>query len=537
MQSKRLSRREFLSLASAAGGTALLAACAPKATPEATEAPAATKPPEATEAPAATKPPEATEVVATEPPAAELKRVGCALGQWQPTEWTTRSAEHPTVVNATRILAERFMDMYPNVEIFWIDATGYTDSTEDHTAWLTARISGGDAPDLIYSLHNVPVQNGWALPIEEYLDQPNPFAPEYPRWRDIFYPKLMESLVWGDGHEYCATIGAIWPNLEIGLVYNKGFFAEHGLEPPRTWTEEKEVSRALKEMGSGLSPWPPEQASGNCWPLALQLLPPMMQEVCAEMDLNGDKFVNIEEALPAFKKGLIGPNTPIYRRAWAEMYELATYWVDDFMTTDLDLLFRQGGVALQYQGVWEFSALGHDPTIEFEIGFLPPPMPNSQDIPPSDDMPGAFDPMRYTEGDGSVPADLLTAVQGPDLVILKPSVEAHDNLAETLLWWQFMTTPENDAFIINENEVRIPSAKDAPLGPIFSQIAHFKLPLYEYSIAWWGQGLFWDAANFTNWRKVFVDWITGQIDEETFFERQQQEFEEGAARYEETLGD
>ena len=83
----------------------------------------------------------------------------------------------------------------------------------------------------------------------------------------------------------------------------------------------------------------------------------MMQPICGEMDLNGDKFVGIEEALPAFKSGLIGPKTPIYRRAWAEMYELGTYWLDGFATTDIDLLWRQGEIGLMYAGSWDFSKI------------------------------------------------------------------------------------------------------------------------------------------------------------------------------------
>ena len=37
------------------------------------------------------------------------------------------------------------------------------------------------------------------------------------------------------------------------------------------------------------------------------------------------------------------------------------------------------------------------------------------------------------------------------------------------------------------------------------------------------------------WRPVFVEWITGRIDEETFFQRQEEEFAAGAQRYEEIL--
>jgi hypothetical protein len=346
----------------------------------------------------------------------------------------------------------------------------------------------------------------------------------------------MTSLIWQDGHEYCAPIRAIWPYLEVGLIYNKEVFEKEGLKAPSTWSEEKEVSKYLKEKGlGGLSPWPSENDSGNCWPLALQILPPMMQSLCKEMDLNGDMFVGADEALPAFKKGLIGPKTALYRRAWSEMYALAQTWVDGFNTTDLDQLYRQGKTALQYRATWEFSQMAYDPTIPFEQGFLPAPMPNSEDLPFDADEVGAYDPPMMTAGDGSVPGDLITAVQGPDLVILKDAVKAHGNLDETIRWWQYMTTPENNAYIVNENQNYIPSAVDASLGSIWNDIAGFKLPLYDYSIAWWGMGLYWDAQNFQNWRKLFVSWVTGQFDEATFFDRQQTEFEEGASRYEQTL--
>lgn len=468
-------------------------------------------------------------------PAQDMKTITCWLGEYHPTEWTERSAEHPTVVKAVRQLAEQFQQDNPNTQVNFVDydVSGESDA---HAAWLTARIASGDAPDLIWSVHNIPIQNHWALPIQDYLDQPNPYTPDYATWRDIFWPTLMTSLLWEDQNEYCAPIRAIWPYLEVGLAYNKAMFEKLGLKPPTTWTEEKEVAKALKEVGGGLSPWPPEGESGNCWPLALQILPPMMQSLCTEIDLNGDKFVGVDEALPAYKKGLIGPKTPIYRRAWSEMHELATAWVDGFNTTDLDALWRQGKIGMQYRATWEFSTLANDPTIEFEQGFLPAPMPDSKDIPATADMPGAADPAMLTAGDGTVPGDYITAVQGPDFVMLKNSVEEHGNVEETLKWWQFMTTPDNNAYMVNENQEFIPSARDAALGPLWQEVAGFKLPIYDYSIAWWGMGLYWDVQHFQNWRKLFVAWMTGQIDEATFFDRQEQEFADGAARYEASLG-
>ena len=348
MQNRQLSRRSFLTLAGATGGAALLAACAP-AEVEVDQSAAADDSGEAMP---------------------DVDRVPVRVwigGSYTPTEWTSRSAENPIVVNAPRILAERYHEENPGTEIVYEEGPG----GEDYFAWLTAGATAGTAPNLVRSTHNFAVQNGWAVAIDDYLAQPNRYAPDYDKWIDIFYPTFMNSLIQPDGKIYCAPIDNIWPNIEVGLAYNKETFDSMGLEPPSTWGAQMEVSRALKEAGDGLAPWQVEQATGNLWPLALQILPSMMQPICPEMDLNGDKFVGVDEALPAYRAGIIGPNTPIYKRAFEEMYELATYWIDAFNTVDIDLLWREGKVGLRYSGSWEFSRMANDPNVTFERGFLP----------------------------------------------------------------------------------------------------------------------------------------------------------------------
>src|SRR5262249_27951634 len=111
-------------------------------------------------------------------PATEAKTITNWLGSYHPTQWTERSAEHPLVVKATRILADKFKEQNPDTTVTFIDydVSGESDA---HAAWLTARVASGDAPDLIWSVHNIPIQNHWALPIQQYLDQPNSFAPDY----------------------------------------------------------------------------------------------------------------------------------------------------------------------------------------------------------------------------------------------------------------------------------------------------------------------------------------------------------------------
>ena len=464
----------------------------------------------------------------------EVKTVRLFL--WNhPTEWTTRTAEHPVVIQAPKILAEEFMKENPNIKIEFQNIPNMKTGLE-FSAWLKTQMLSGTAPELIRSWHNIPVQEGYALPLGKYLDEPNPFAPEYPRWRDIFYETFMTSLIWEDGEEYCAPIQAIFPALEVGLMYNKDWFSENNMMVPSNWTELKEVSKQLKDMGSGLSPWPKEADDGHFWALALQVLVPMMQGVAAEMDTNGDMFVGTDEALPAYRNGLIGPKTELYQRAFREVAALNENWIEGFSTIDLETMFKKGdNLFLQYNGAWGFSTYANDPAIDFEVGFLPAFIPLPEDIPPLNGQPGAFPPDEITKGDGKVPAKYVSAIQGADNVIMKDIVEKNDNEAETIRWLQFLTTPENSAFMINENQTHISAAKDAELGSIFKDIAKFKVPMYDYSISWWGMGLYWDAPSFVQWRKVFVSYMQGHIDWDEFIEQMEKEFKEGSDRFAETL--
>ena len=88
MQEQRLSRRGFLTLAGATGGAAVLAACAPVAAP--------------VDQAAASDSGEAM-------PDVEPVTVRAWMGErYTPTPWTSRSAENPIVINAPRILADRY---------------------------------------------------------------------------------------------------------------------------------------------------------------------------------------------------------------------------------------------------------------------------------------------------------------------------------------------------------------------------------------------------------------------------------------------
>ena len=141
MKKSNLSRREFLKISGAASAAALAAAKGFGSLPAYADA--------------------SNSSVARQAPL-KLRVNGFA-----PSEWTERSAEHPTVVNAPRILAEEF-SAENNVEIEWVQYVSQGGSGDaDWMTWLTALAASGDVPDVLGSLHFAPIQEGYALPLDD----------------------------------------------------------------------------------------------------------------------------------------------------------------------------------------------------------------------------------------------------------------------------------------------------------------------------------------------------------------------------------
>jgi hypothetical protein len=522
MTMKRINRRDFLRSAAIAGGAAIITACAPAGS-QATEVVGEEQQANST---ATSAPVESAEMQVTATPPSKSP-VTLRVNAYTPSEWTERSAEHPTVTNAPRLLADKFKEVEPNIDIEWIQYQAPEGMSGDtgYNAWLTTIVSGGNEPDIVWPLHYIPIQQGLCLPLDSYLEQPNPYATRYAAWKDIFFKNLLISCKFGDGHIYNAPLQEPFPGIEVGMAYNQEWLDKLGLKAPSTWSEQIEVCQAFREAGNGLAPWPAEAKEGNIWPVALQQLISLLQDPeGAEMDISKDFFIGVEEALPAFQNGLIGPTTAKYKTAWREMKKLADTWIDGWSTADLDTLWRNGEIAARTTLASEFSSMKSDPLIAFERVFSPMPYVSQADVE------GANDPIEFSAGDGTLPGDLVLQINGPDNAIMKVTEERGTTEA-AVKWLQWLSVPDNMAYLANENETSVPTSPDAELGPLNTQLASFKLPSWKYQISWWGEGLYFDNTQFNEIRKIFVAWMTGQMDEETFFERQQEETAAGAERY------
>ncbi len=521
MSAKKFNRRDFLRLSATLAAGASLAACAPPT--QAPETGSAKPEPEIIKQTVVVEG-EVKVVTATPPP----EVVKLVIGAYVPTEWTERSTEHPTVTNAPRILAERFMEENPHIQIEWLRYTGEGSTDTYISAWFDALAAAGNMPDVTQLSHEVPILKGYALPIEDYLAQPNPYAPQFKSWYDSFHPTIMNALKYPNGHIYCAPVQDKITGFEVGMFVNLDWFDKIGMEPPTTWSEQMAVGEALKKAGSSIIPWPPESIEGNIWALGLQLLPSFLQPEGAIMDTNGDKFVGAPEALVGIRNGTIGATTEKYKAAWREQKKLVGYWADGWASADVESLWRNGEVGMRQSGAWEVTAQMSDPEIKFPRKLIP------QASVTAADLEFANDPPEWTKGDGQIPEGNLVMINGPDQGIAAATKE-RGTTEYAIQWLQWVTTPENDAFIVNENQNLVPTVLTAPLGPIWTELLSYPMPKYEYAIAWWAEGLQFDNTTFNEVRKLFVAWATDQMDDETFFRRQQEEMMAGANRYEEAV--
>jgi len=340
MSAKRFSRREFLSLAGAAGGAALLAACAPKPT-ETPETPKEETPGEA---------PEAEEI-----------HILFMAGVATPTAPDEEVPPGEVRKVAMQHVVDAYMDEHPNVTIEFYRFPG---AYEELNEWMIARMTAQDMPD-IWSMDAQwlwPfVGKGWFWKFDEWLEDPNPYQPKYARWKDQFEQVALWSQIGPDGHTY----GVAMDGASIVLVYNKDHFAEAGVEGElRTWNEFMEA-------------WKKVQANGHSafgvsrrfhWHMGMVYSQGELDDLLA-LDEDENNFVDSREFCVAWQKGEF-PDWDAWLQSLKLMKEMAQFCPKGFESGEMDMhpLFRAGEVSMFMMGCWAQGQYLQSPP-PFELGY------------------------------------------------------------------------------------------------------------------------------------------------------------------------
>jgi raffinose/stachyose/melibiose transport system substrate-binding protein len=243
--------------------------------------------------------------------------------------------------------------------------------------WLKTQLIGGIAPEIVSQNAEIAWQDtekGWYVPLDEYLDRPNPYVAGNPRWIDCFANQdLVQSKRAPNGKLYCVSIDIV----ETGLYYNKTLLRELGITRlPETWAEMLATLSAID--AAGVTPMATDMNLGSDWGQDI-IFEMLYHDILPDMDLVPSRpdaegylghYLESREAGFLFTKGFFTKRDPRWRELNRMLYEWRRYWPAELKNTDPTRLFLTQRVAFYWSGSWFIRRITTDPYVDFEWGVM-----------------------------------------------------------------------------------------------------------------------------------------------------------------------
>ena len=337
--------------------------------------------------------------------------------------------------------------------------------------YLVTQLSGGSAPDIVsVNVEDVwtDVQKQWYVPLDRFLDAPNPFvaerskdAPGSRQWWDMFrYQEISRGKQAPDGGNYCVSLDMV----ETGIFYNKTFFAAHGLRPPQTWSEFLALMERIRRTGKT-----PLLTNIDCladWGQDL-LFDQLYRDLLPGIDLSKDPardaylqgYLDSDELTFLHQKGFFTRRDPRYVEVWRHMSDLRPYVNRDLVTTDVVREFvTQQGVMI-WNGSWFVARLVADHKLGFDwdVFYLPP-------MTKQDSRYATGVPMCVIGGVGTQLEVTNSAIADTDPALpFAVRIERSEHLRRVVALLQFICLPENTEAVVNEYAGFIPNIVGVPV--------------------------------------------------------------------------
>ncbi len=259
-------------------------------------------------------------------------------------------------------IAKAYEELHPGVNIEFVKVPSGDIELE---AWWRTGIASGKAPDIGWvpqRLLTPGVVEEYLVPIDRYLEEPNPYVEGNKRWVDII-PE--EALL------YQRQLGVIYyfpiDVIDVGIFYNKNIFEEVGVDAPQTWAEYMDIQKKIKAAGYIPNVMPGNYIDVISWYVAIledifyrPKLPLM------DLDNNGDVW-DRKEFVRAIKKGIYSATGSEFSETWRLMKELSQYWQKGYISgTGAAALFETGKAPIRFMGSWYVGMLNRDPRIQFD---------------------------------------------------------------------------------------------------------------------------------------------------------------------------
>lgn len=244
----------------------------------------------------------------------------------------------------------------------------------NYRTWLTTVLTGGKAPEIVWSQEYWCNQNygpqGLIVDLKPFLELPNPYIkegiPGREKWKDSFPENALNAMAAPGGEQYMLPGAAV----VAPIYYNKDIFEEAGVTPPETWSDLISVSKKIEEAGYLPVAFAGSELTHMNW-LFRSATYQVMRDLHEELDIADQPgFITPKEKVIGIEKGLIDPTSDRYKSVWPMMKEWSQYF-GDFMGRDLDEAFRlfiTGDAAMVWHGSWMIKQIIHDEQRDFDWG-------------------------------------------------------------------------------------------------------------------------------------------------------------------------
>ncbi len=349
-------------------------------------------------------------------------------------------------------IIEAYQALHPNVTIELIVQPNNSDDTR---RWIITQLSGGTAPDIMWYQPDWAAEDyrrNWLLPLDPYLNQPNPYVADgergSERWGDVFMPAQE---VWRAADDELYVI--IGDQVQVGIYYNMDIFAQAGVtEVPTTWEALMDAAQRIQEAGF----FPFAQSANNLdqltwvsgWLTNFYYAPEI-----PTYDADGNGVLSKVEMAQAVQAGTFAFDQPRNRARLEEMLRFSRYWQPGALGADMNTatrLFVTGRAGMLITGSWMYQTILQDEQRGFDFGVFYFPVLDSTT---SSLIPDGVPPTNKAAGYGS----FQFAV--PRLAESRGTTEAAFDFL------RFATAPQNISGMIVEAGFALPAVFGAEASP------------------------------------------------------------------------
>ena len=327
-------------------------------------------------------------------------------------------------------------------------------SGTDERTWALTRLNSGDAPEIMNTQSFYAAQdkeNDWWQPLDDYLDEPNPYIADgeagSDRWFDAFQELPINVKRDADGELYVIPVDLV----TTMFFYNKTAFEEAGVDAPTTYGEFLEAMDAIADKTEYI-PSSPFSFS------KLQLGEMLVADWKADIEPTGvGGAYTMEDVTRAILDSRFNADSPEYREWLRLLNEAKPYWSNDWAVegTDWGQRFTEGRLAVLEDGTWRYAMLDGNDELDFEWGtfFMPTVEPGT-----------GLGESRSASGD---PAPSIGGASGFQPGITYSAVE--NGLEEEVVdFLKYLTAPAQMERLVNELGQYLPTAKDAEVNPLLA---------------------------------------------------------------------